>query len=214
MATRQLQTSYQPETCEICGRSLLRGEHAAAFRDGTALHTVCELCTDRALDEGWVREGTSIADVAQVRTVRARSLVGRLRARLEEGHGPPSPERPRSADQLELAVSERHVHAVPADQRGQLARAVALFNASEHPKTLAGVIRSLGAPYVRVGPSHDDVVVDVLVAWELCWYRFEADLEGDIVHRRGQGYELTELDSDLTEANAAADPDGRLALAV
>ena len=61
------------------------------------------------------------------------------------------------------------------------ARAVALFNASEHPKTLAGVIRSLGAPYVRVGPSHDDVVVDVLVAWELCWYRFEADLEGDIV---------------------------------
>ena len=214
MATRQLQTSYQPETCEICGRSLLRGEHAAAFRDGTALHTVCELCTDRALDEGWVREGTSIADVAQVRTVRARSLVGRLRARLEDGHGPPSPERPRSADQLEVAVSERHVHAVPADQRGQLARAVALFNASEHPKTLAGVIRSLGAPYVRVGPSHGDVVVDVLVAWELCWYRFEADLEGDIVHRRGQGYELTELDSDLTEANAAADPDGRLALAV
>jgi hypothetical protein len=214
VATRQLQTSYQPEMCEICGRSLLRGEHAAAFRDGSALHTVCELCTDRALDEGWVREGTSIADVAQTRTVRARSLVGRLRARLEDGHGPASPERPRAAEQLEVAVSERHVHAVPADQRGQLARAVALFNASEHPKTLAGVIRSLGAPYVRVGPSHDDVIVEVLVAWELCWYRFEADLEGDIVHRRGQGYELTELDSDLTEANAAADPDGRLALAV
>jgi hypothetical protein len=113
-----------------------------------------------------------------------------------------------------VAVSERHVHAVPADQRGQLARAVALFNVSEHPKTLAGVIRSLGAPYVRVGPSHDDVVVEILVAWELCWYRFEADLEGDIVHRRGQGYELTELESDLAEANAAADPDGRLALAV
>jgi hypothetical protein len=67
---------------------------------------------------------------------------------------------------------------------------------------------------VRVGPSHDDVVVEILVAWELCWYRFEADLEGDIVHRRGQGYELTELESDLAEANAAADPDGRLALAV
>jgi len=214
VATRQLQTSYEPEMCEICGRSLLRGEHAAAFRDGSALHTVCELCTDRALDEGWVREGTSIADVAQTRTVRARSLVGRLRARLEDGHGLPSAERPRSGEQLEVAVSERHVHAVPADQRGQLARAVALFNVSEHPKTLAGVIRSLGAPYVRVGPSHDDVVVEILVAWELCWYRFEADLEGDIVHRRGQGYELTELDSDLTEANAAADPDGRLALAV
>jgi hypothetical protein len=214
VATRQLQTSYEPEICEICGRSLLRGEHAAAFRDGSALHTVCELCTKRALDEGWVREGTSIADVTQTRTVRARSLVGRLRARLEDGHAAASGERPRSGEALEVANSERHVHAVPADQRGQLARAVALFNASEHPKTLAGVIRSLGAPYVRIGPSHDDVVVEILVAWELCWYRFDADLEGDIVHRRAQGYELTELDSDLGEANAAADPDGRLALAV
>jgi hypothetical protein len=60
----------------------------------------------------------------------------------------------------------------------------------------------------------DEVLVEILVAWELCWYRFEADLEGDIVHRRAQGYELTELDADLAEANAAADPDGRLALAV
>ena len=33
------------------------------------------------------------------------------------------------------------------------------------------------------------------------------------MHRRAQGYELTELDSELAEANAAADPDGRLALA-
>ena len=83
---------------------------------------------------------------------------------------------------------------MPADQRGQLARAVALFNASEHRKTLYGVIRSLGAPYVHVGPVHEEVLVELLVAWELCWYRFEADLEGDIVHRRAQGYELTELE--------------------
>jgi hypothetical protein len=134
--------------------------------------------------------------------------VGRLRARLEDVHGPLAAERP------ELATPERHVHALPADQHGQLARAVALFNASEHRKTLAGVIRSLGAPYVHIGPVHGEVLVEILVAWELCWYRFEADLEGDIVHRRAQGYELTELDGDLVEANAAADPDGRLALAV
>jgi hypothetical protein len=214
MATRQLQTSYQPVMCDICGRSLLRGEHAAAFRDGSAVHTVCELCTSRALGEGWVREGASIAGAAQTRNVRARSLVGRLRARLEDGHGPASTERERASGQLEVSTSERHVHAVPADQHGQLARAVVLFNASEHPKTLAGVIRSLGAPHVRVGPLHDEVVVGILVAWELCWYRFDADLEGAIVHRRAQGYELSELDGDLSDANAAADPDGRLALAV
>ena len=214
MATRQLQTSYEPVICEICRRSLLRGEHASSFRDGSVLRSVCELCTARALGEGWVREGASIAGAAQTRTVRARSLVGRLRARLEDGHGPASGERDRLGEQLEVPAPERHVHAVPTDQRGQLSRAVALFNASEHPKTVAGVIRSLGAPYVHVGPLHDEVVVEVLVAWELCWYRFDADLEGDIVHRHAQGYELTELDSDLAEANAAADPDGRLVLAV
>jgi hypothetical protein len=214
VATRQLKTSYEPVACEICRRSLLRGEHAASFRDGSVLRSVCELCTARALGEGWIRDGASIGGAAQTRTVRARSLVGRLRARLEDGHGPTSGERDRSGEQLDVVAPERHVHAVPADQRGQLARAVALFNASEHPKTVAGVIRSLGAPYVHVGPLHDEVVVEVLVAWELCWYRFDADLEGDIVHRRAQGYELTELESELAEANAAADPDGRLVLAV
>jgi hypothetical protein len=206
MATRQLQTSHEPVTCQICGRSLLRGERPSSFRSAAEVHTVCELCTVRALGEGWVREGSAVADAAQTRTVRARSLVGRLRARLDDGHA--------AAERREVAAPERHVHAVPADQRGQLARAVALFNASEHRKTLAGVIRSLGAPYVHIGPVHDDVLVELLVAWELCWYRFEADLEGDIVHRRAQGYELTELEGDLAEANAAADPDGRLALAV
>ena len=208
MATRQLQTSHQPVTCEVCGRSLLRGEHATAFRSGAELRTVCELCTARALGEGWVREGAPVADALATRTVRARSLVGRLRARLEDSHGLGA------TDRVEVAGAERHVRAVPADQRGQLARAVTLFNASEHCKTLFGVIRSLGAPYVHVGPVNGEVLVEILVAWELCWYRFEADLEGDIVHRRAQGYELTELEGDLTEANAAADPDGRLALAV
>ena len=208
MATRQLKTSHEPVTCEVCGRSLLRGEHATAFRSGAELHAVCELCTARALGEGWVREGAPLGSALQTRTVRARSLVGRLRARLEDSHGAAAAERG------DASGPERHVRAVPADQRGQLARAVALFNASEHRKTLFGVIRSLGAPYVHVGPVHDEVLVEILVAWELCWYRFEADLEGDIVHRRGQGYELTELEGDLAEANAAADPDGRLALAV
>jgi hypothetical protein len=213
MATRQLQTSQEPVMCEICRRSLLRGEHPSHFRDGAELHTVCELCTGRALEVGWVREGTSVADAVQTRTVRARSLVSRLRARLEDPQ-PAAPTTAASPERGSREPSERTVHAVPADQRGQLARATELFNASEHPKMIAGVIRSLGAPYVHVGPLHDEVVVEVLVAWELCWYRFDADLEGDIVHKHAQGYELTELGGELPEANAAADPDGRLALAV
>ncbi|HEX8977871.1 MAG TPA: hypothetical protein VF781_15305, partial [Solirubrobacteraceae bacterium] len=60
MVARQVQTSREPVTCEICGRSLLRGEFATPFRDGAAQHLVCELCTGRAFGEGWVREGTQV----------------------------------------------------------------------------------------------------------------------------------------------------------
>jgi hypothetical protein len=214
MAARQVQTTREPVTCEICGRTLLRGEFATPFREGTMHRLVCELCTGRAFGEGWVREGTSITEPATTRTARARSLVGRLRARLEEGHGTGSHERatwpPETADGVQ---PERHVHAVPAETGGQLGRAVTLFNASEHVKLLAGVIRSLGAPHVHLGPSHEEFVVDILVAWELCWYRFEADLDGEVVRRRAQGYELSELDGPLEQPNAAADPNGTIALA-
>jgi hypothetical protein len=214
MVARQVQTSREPVTCEICGRSLLRGEFATPFRDGATHHLVCELCTERAFGEGWVREGTQVAGPVSTRSARARSLVGRLRARLEDGHGAGAGDRSFfPAEPSDGSGYERHIHAVPADTGGQLGRAVTLFNASEHVKLLAGVIRSLGAPHVHLGPSGEELVVDILVAWELCWYRFEADLDGEVVRRRAQGYELSELAAPLADPNAAADPDGRLALA-
>ena len=40
-------------------------------------------------------------------------------------------------------------------------------------------------------------MVQIVVAWELCWYRYEVDLaeEGaNGVRAAGQGYELTELE--------------------
>jgi hypothetical protein len=210
MAARQVVTSYEPISCEICGRSLLRGEYASTFRSGTATHSVCELCTGRAHAEGWVREGTPIGGPSQARQTRARSLVSRLRARLDESH---AGERPWPGAATAESPAERHVHAVPAEAGAQLARAVELYNASEHRKTIAGVIRSLGAPHVHLGPSGEELVVSILIAWELCWYRFEADLDGEVVRKRGQGYQLTELEGELEPPNAAADPDGRLALA-
>src|SRR5581483_8300950 len=206
------QTSQEPVTCEICGRSLLRGEFPTIFRNGSERRPVCELCTGRAFDEGWVREGATVAGASQTRKTRARSLVGRLRARLEEGHGGAGQEQEWPAERRD--APGHHVHAVPADAPGKLARAVELFNASEHAKTIAGVIRSLGAPHVRLGPTQEAVVVEIVIAWELCWYRFEADLDGEVVRRRAQGYELSDLAESLGEPNAAAEPDGRLVLAL
>jgi hypothetical protein len=214
LEARHVQTTYEPVTCGICGRSLLRGEIATTFLDGAVRHQVCELCISRANASGWSRDGAAIGDPAQTRSARARSLVGRLRARLDESHGAERQERAWPVFGGEGGAPERHVHAVPAEEGGQLARAVALFNASEYAKMIGGVIRSLGAPHVNIGPSHEELVVEILIAWELCWYRFAADLDGEVVRRRAQGYELSELGGALRKANASADPDGRLALAL
>ena len=64
--------------------------------------------------------------------------------------------------------------------------------------------------------EHLASVVVIVVAWELCWYRYEVDVSGGATSVRlsGQGYELEELEhEDRVEPNAAADEYGTLALA-
>ena len=95
------------------------------------------------------------------------------------------------------------------------ARAVAVFNASEFPRRLAGVARSLGPPEVTVrSAEHLESVVRIVVAWELCWYRYEVDLSdgpGEACQLE-QGTELSELPREDRLANAAADDAGALQL--
>ncbi|MDQ6915769.1 MAG: hypothetical protein M3155_08165 [Actinomycetota bacterium] len=77
--------------------------------------------------------------------------------------------------------------------------------------------RSLGAPEVSVRPSAAEASqVDVVVAWELCWYRYEVDLAAagaSGVRATGQGYELGELEPRDRVVNGAADEHGLLVLA-
>ena len=104
---------------------------------------------------------------------------------------------------------------MPTSIEHRIAAAVALFNGSEHPRTVAGIARSLGLPDVAVYPPAGRHGVNVVVSWELCWYRYEVDLSDEVPHVRaaGQGYELYELDGRSSgEINAAADDRGRLAL--
>jgi hypothetical protein len=57
-------------------------------------------------------------------------------------------------------------------------------------------------------------VVNVVVAWELCWYRYEIDLSDDVpgVRVADQGIELDELEREERQPNALADENGALAL--
>jgi hypothetical protein len=94
--------------------------------------------------------------------------------------------------------------------------AIAVFNASEFPRRVAGVTRSLGAPLVNVrSAEHLASVVSIVVAWELCWYRYEIDLSEPVVEAQviAQGTELAELAREDRHPNATAGDSGKLELA-
>jgi hypothetical protein len=225
--TRKSITTNGPViACDVCGRTLLRGEHPDVFLHGGVRRNVCELCTQRAAHEGWIREGLDdVTARAGAGAGRSRSLLARLRQRradaaraaavaaLEpepEAVAEPAPPEP-------VHHEERSVHAVPTNADLKMARALDLFNASPHPRTVAGVARSLGAPIVAVRPSATEgSVVAITVAWELSWYRYELDLADEAAGPRvvGQGTELAELDAADQVPNAAADDQGALELAV
>jgi len=78
---------------------------------------------------------------------------------------------------------------------------------------VAGVARSLGVPDVTARPiTPDSTVMTIVVAWELCWYRYEVDLGDERSGTRlvSQGAELEELDALDRVANATADDRGEL----
>jgi hypothetical protein len=231
VSTKDIRTSAAQVdlSCDVCGRTLLRGERAHPYLERGAQRLVCELCTVRADQEGWVREGALAAyDGVEAASDRRRSLLGRLRRRREGAiesepritsyeepgaQGWAAPERPRERPRLR---SPRQVRAIPSSAENRIASAIEAFNASEHPRTVAGVARSLGLPIVSVRPvAERPSGVHLVVAWELCWYRYEVDLadEDGGVRVSAQGQELHELTGDEREPNAVCDEHGSLAVA-
>src|SRR4051794_22227592 len=102
LTRKSITTNPAVVTCDVCGRTLLRGEHADVFIAGGQRRSVCELCTGRAVHEGWIREGLDDV-VARSRDGRHRkggSLLSRLRSRRSEPahHEPPAPRDPFSPD--------------------------------------------------------------------------------------------------------------------
>jgi hypothetical protein len=227
--TRDIRTNVTEEACDICGRTLLRGEHAETFLAGGSRREVCDLCTARAQHEGWIRE--SGGDDLALRHTRHDGRTGffeRFRARRErarevqeelgvEEAAPPLDEPDAPARRApEPPRHPRHVRAVPTNADLKMQRALEVFNTSDHTRTVGGVARSLGAPAVCVRPRTDrPAVVAITVMWELSWYRFEIDLSDEAggVRRDAQGDELDELPTEEQEVNAAADERGNLHLA-
>src|SRR3954462_6483935 len=90
MTPRQIATNQSAVVCDVCGRTLLRGEEASVFLAGGARRLVCELCTPRAANEGWIREGVEQEELTP--SSRGRERRGwfwtRRRSRREVAHEP------------------------------------------------------------------------------------------------------------------------------
>ena len=181
MTRKAITTSHAAVSCDVCGRTLLRGEEAEPFIAGGTRRLVCNLCTARAANEGWIRRGpgrhaerappraraSRLAAAAPARPrcgARGAAAARRGAARIDGAEpepapppaaaAPPSPP-PREEPAWEPPREQRRVHAIPTHADLKRARAVELFNSSRHRRTVAGVARSLGAPLVAVRPSVD-----------------------------------------------------------
>jgi hypothetical protein len=126
----------------------------------------------------------------------------------EPAPAPAPPPRARTRPQ-----SPRHVRAVPTTAEVKVERALDLFNGSAHQRTVAGLARTLGPPWVSALPDPNQAsAVSVLVAWELSWYRYRVDLgdEADPVMMLDKGEEIDQIDEPLRAWNAELNDDGRV----
>lgn len=222
---RQIVTAHEPIVCDVCRRTLLRGERPIDFlADGRPVQ-VCELCEPRAVHEGWIRKGDGDQGASGLQRRARPSLLRRLRGEpTPRRTSPPPPsevlegrstqtssQRPRGRQAED--EQQRHVHGVPTSDVSRIERAVELFNASGLPGRMAGITRSLGAPVVSVRNSQfEGGIVRLTIAWELAWYRFEIDLSDDSPSVRpvARGAELRELDEEELEATNALDDEGKI----
>lgn len=216
-------TKYVHSSCDVCGRNLLRGESADTYIAGGVRRQVCDLCAPRALHSGWVREDESLKLVTGPRRPRRRSLWERLRGQRDhDGDHGRSVGRSAEASSAPEVESEQLGSLKQEIERSRslatgkamsaLDRAVATFNASEFPRSVAGITRSLGLPEVTVRETADSIEVDVLIAWELSWYHYVVDLSSEVgvVELRDRGTELEQLGPLIV--NAACDELGNLVL--
>jgi len=232
MNSRTIVTSHPDIACDVCERRLLRGEQPETFLVAGQPRTVCELCAPRAAHQGWKRiSDLDAAAIAVERPRRARSIFDRFRTAgraysAGDGEDRAAPHAPVHADvapqgtraggrdlaaEVDDALSDLEASVAPP---GPLARALDVFNAGEYPRRVGGVARSLGPPEVSVRELDVAGVVSIVVAWELCWYRYRVDVDNaeEGAQLVDQGTELSELEREERDVNSSADERGALHL--
>jgi hypothetical protein len=239
--SKQVRAVEAHVACDVCGRTMLKGERTEPYlAPSRERKLVCQLCAPRAQHEGWIRESANPATPARPpRPQEGKRLfrLGRRRsssplpspdadgAREQPGAGQLPGFDPPGARHKETETDRvprerfrrdpRHVRAVPTNAQLKIERAIELFNGSEHPRTVAGIARTLGSPRVSASTSADSAAEVVLtVAWDISWYQFVVDLSDTVnpVRMEARGQELEELQPEARGWNVDAGADGNLAI--
>ncbi len=176
------------------------GERSIRFTyNGTDFVDVCPLCQERALEHGWIREGSPLMPTVQ--GDRRRQRGPRLTDRLL-GHRRPA---------VETSIAEPLLRRLSGPDQA-IVEAADVFNSSEYRRTVEGITRSLGSPQVSIvvlSGVHAEVVITV--AWDISWYQYRITLDSSQPVRLAErGMDLDELDAGFTAWNAALEDNGRV----
>jgi hypothetical protein len=207
--------------CAVCDRSILRGERPTEYVTPNGERAlVCPLCKGSAEAAGWIpaarvgenpeppqpRRASRLRLRERFRRVGAQVGERRRRARRERQEQAGERDRGREQDVGSLRVEE-------GQRTPERAARLALeyFNATDQPRKVAGLSRSLGEPQVCVHPLAAPKLAEIAVAWELSWYRWEVLPSGE-VRQIARGDEVAELPEHLREWNASVGETGVLRL--
>ncbi|MDQ2983214.1 MAG: hypothetical protein M3R70_04725 [Actinomycetota bacterium] len=188
------------QSCAICERTLLQGEQTVRFApDGQNFVDVCPLCTDVAVEYGWLKEGSPTSPTVPDSTRRKRLSLAELFGAK------------RSAPESEPVASEPILRRLSEPELAMV-EAADLFNSSAFRRTVAGVAKSLGRPrasILRISGVNKEVVVTI--AWDISWYQYRITPEApQPVRLEERGHEPGQLEGLYKEWNAHLDDSGRL----
>ena len=187
--------------CGICERSLLMGERVSRFspQGDSELVDVCPLCTEIAVEHGWVKEGSPTTPTVSDRRRRRRSGLGRW---LDDLRRPPSAE-PVLAEPILRRLSDDELAVVEAADA---------FNSSDYRRTVGGIAKSLGRPrasIVQLPGVKGELLVSV--AWDISWYQYRVSPDAaQPVRLEQRGHDLADLGQQYRTWNARLEDDGRL----
>jgi hypothetical protein len=159
---------------------------------------VCPLCQETAVENGWLKEGSPTTPTIPAERRRSRFSIGTLLGTPRRPADEPVASEPilRRLSEAELAIVE----------------AADLFNASQYRRSVAGIVKSLGAPRVSIVPLsgvNPDYVVTI--AWDISWYQYRVTPDSaQAVRLAERGHEPSELEETFTDWNAELDDDGRV----